>query len=237
MEIPKYNIENTPAPKKMKRFGMLKEWQSIFQIGKLCLNYNSLVKKKQGNKQRIILFPGFMSAESSMYPVKHFLNRIGYAPEYWGLGINKGKVEKYRDAMIEKLLQEDQSEKLDLVGWSLGGVIAREIARSIPEKVNSIFLFGSPIKGPEYTVGAEIYGEKETQRISALLEKLESSKPIDVPTTILFSKKDNIVSWPSCIDSSNEQVRHYEVTSTHLSMGIDPQVWGLLASHLEEYLE
>ena len=109
-----------------------------------------------------------------------------------------------------------------MVGWSLGGVIAREIARSIPEKVNSVFIFGSPIKGPKYTVGAEIYDEKEVQRITDLLEELEHSKPIEVPTSILFSKKDNIVSWPSCIDSVSTNVKHYEVTSTHLSATIIP---------------
>ncbi len=237
MKISEYNIENTPEPKKMKRLGIIREWKSIFQVGRLCLNYNSLVKEKQGRGQRIILFPGYMSTESSMFPVKHFLKRVGYAPEYWGLGFNRGKVEEYRDAMIEKLLSEDDDGKVDLVGWSLGGVVAREVARIIPEKINSLFIFGSPIKGPKYTVGSEVYGEEETQRITNLLEELEDSKPIDIPTSILFSKKDNIVSWPSCIDSSNDNVRHYEVSSTHLSMGIDPQVWNLLALHLKEFLK
>ena len=237
MKNSKYNIEDTPEPKTMKRLGMLSEWQSIFTVGKLALNYKGLIKKKQGNKQRIILLPGFMTTESSMFPVKHFLKQIGYAPEYWGLGLNRGNVEESRDAMIKKILEEGSDDKIDLVGWSLGGVVAREIARSIPEKVNSIFLFGSPIKGPKFTVGAEIYGENETQRITNLLEELEESKPIQTPTSIIFSKKDSIVSWPSCIDSTNAHVRHYEVSSTHFSMGIDPQIWSLLASHLEEHIE
>lgn len=233
MKIVEYTIENTPAPQSMKRFGILSEWKAIFQIGRLCLNYKRLVKQQQGKKQRIILFPGFRSTEASIYPIKHFLTRIGYAPEYWGLGLNSGDVEECRDSMIEKLMKENKAGKVDLVGWSLGGVIAREVARSIPEKINSLFIFGAPIKGPKYTVGAEIYDAAETQRITTLLEALENSKPIKVPTSILFSKNDKLVSWPSCIDSVSNNVRHYEIFSTHLSMAIDPQVWHLLALHLK----
>ena len=172
-----YNIENIPAPQSMQRLGIISEWKALFQIGRLLLHYKRLVKQKQGNKQRIILFPGFRSSESSIYPIKHFLTRIGYAPEYWGLGLNNGDVEAGRDLMIQKLTTGKQEEKVDLVGWSLGGVIAREVARSIPKKINSLFIFGSPIKGPKYTVGAEIYDAVETQRITTLLETLEASKP------------------------------------------------------------
>lgn len=231
-----YIPSDTPAPKPMKRLGMISEWKGVFQVGRLCMNYRGLVKEKQGNGERIILFPGFLSTESSMYPVKHFLQRIGYAPEYWGLGINKGNVEAYRDALIEQLLSEESTEKIDLVGWSLGGVVAREVARVLPERINSIFLFGSPIKGPRFTVGSDYYGEEETDRITHLLEEFEVSNPVSVPTTIVFTKKDNIVSWPSCIDTSSEEVKHYEVSSTHLSLGIDPQVWQLLSEHLKEYI-
>ncbi len=220
----------------MKRVGLMKEWKSIFQVGRMCLNYTSLVKTKQGAGQRIILFPGFMSSESSMLPIKHYLRRIGYQPEYWGLGINTGDVEKYRDLVLSKLKQEATKEQLTLVGWSLGGVIAREVARAMPQRVNSVFTFGSPIKGPEYTVGYEVYGEKETNRIAALLEELDKTTPIITPMTIVFSKKDNVVSWPSCLDISSQNAKHYEVSSTHLSMVIDPQIWELLALHLKENL-
>ncbi|MEM9930492.1 MAG: hypothetical protein AAF840_11780, partial [Bacteroidota bacterium] len=110
------------------------------------------------------------------------------------------------------------------------------VARVLPEKINSVFIFGSPIKGPKYTVGAKVYGESETQRITHLLEELDDNQPVQVPLSIVFSKNDTVVSWPSCLDLSSPKVKHYEVKSTHISMVIDPDIWQLLALHLEQHL-
>ncbi len=236
MSAKEFDVKGTPRPPKLKRFGVINEWQTILHAGRLCVRYGGLVKKKQGNQERIILFPGFKMGESTMFPLKHYLQKIGYAPEHWGQGTNKGEVEKYRDAMIERLQQDDSGDQVVLVGWSLGGVIAREIARKIPERVNSIFIFGSPIKGPKYTIAAGAFNPEETKRITELLEQQELNSPIQVPSTIVFTKKDSIVSWPSCIDQTSTKARHFEVKSTHLSLGIDPQVWQLLSSHLQEHL-
>lgn len=237
LNLAEYDITDSPAPSKLQPLGLINEWQSIFQVGRIALNYPSLVRKNSGMGQRIILLPGFLANASAMYPMKHFLNQIGYEAEDWGLGINLGNVEKYRNRMLQKLENEDSTEEVTLVGWSLGGVVAREVARMMPDRVSSVFTLGSPLKGPEYTVvGTSIYGEETSQEIKSTLEELDRTDPIQVPMSIVFSKNDNVVSWPACLDTSSANAKHYEVTSTHFSMLIDPQVWKLLAVHLEENL-
>lgn len=232
MRIREYHLGDEPEPDKMNRLGMVGEWKSIFQLGRLALNYSALTKDRKEDDRPIILFPGFLSTESSMLPMKHFLKRLGYNSEYWGLGINKGHIERYRDLMVQKIVEENKKDVV-LIGWSVGGVIAREVARTIPDSINSVFTFGAPIKGPQYTIGYDIYPPEEIDRLSNLRLELDKTHPIKIPMTILFSKKDKVVSWPSCLDEVSPNARHFQVSSTHLSMVLDPDVWFLLAKHLE----
>lgn len=230
-----FELSNIPNPSTIKRPSLLNEFQAVWQPLRLLSQYRGLTKRKIGNGERIILLPGWKSHDTVMYPVKKFLTKLGYAPAYWGLGINHGYVEKYRDQLLVKLKSEKSNEKIILIGWSLGGTIAREIAREIPEKVASVITYGSPvIGGPTYTVGAKVWDSKETERIRNLIDEKDTTNPIQVPMSIIFTKNDSIVSWSACIDTKSKNVKHYEVNSTHLSLGIDPSVWKIVAHHLEE---
>jgi len=231
-----FELKDIPNPSTIKRPGLFNEFHAIWQPLRLVSQYRALTRKKTGNGERIILFPGWKSHDTVMYPVKRFLTTLGYAPEYWGLGINHGHVEKYRDQLLAKLKQESSDEKVTLIGWSLGGTIAREIAREMPEKVASVITYGSPVVGgPTYTAGAKAWGKEETTRIRNLIDEKDATNPIKVPMSIIFTKKDSIVSWSACIDTKSKNVTHYEVNSTHLSLGIDPSVWKIVAQHLEEH--
>ena len=229
-------LSDIPAPSTIKRPSLFNEFQSVWQPFRLLSQYRNLTKRKTGNGERIILLPGWKSHDTIMYPVKRFLRTLGYAPEYWGLGINHGYVEKYRDQLLAKLKQENSTEKVTLIGWSLGGTIAREIAREMPEKIAGVITYGSPvIGGPTHTIGAKVWDKKETARIRNLIEEKDTTNPIRVPMSIIFTKNDSIVSWSACIDTKSKNVKHYEVTSTHLSLGIDPSVWRVVAHHLEQH--
>jgi len=231
-----FELSNIPNPATIKRPSLFNEIQSVWQPLRLISQYRGLTRKKIGNGERIILLPGWKSHDTVMYPVKKFLTKLGYAPEYWGLGINHGHVEKYRDQLLTKLRKEDDAEKVILIGWSLGGTIAREIARELPEKVASVITYGSPVVGgPTHTIGAKVWDAKETARINALIDKKDLRNPIEVPMSVIFTKNDSIVSWSACIDTKSKNVKHYEVNSTHLSLGIDPSVWRVIVHHLQAH--
>ena len=115
-------------------------------------------------------------------------------------------------------------------------MVAREIARELPDKIASVVTYGTPvIGGPKYTIGAKVWDKKETVRINALLDELNTNNPIQVPMSIIFTKKDSVVTWSACLDNVSENVQHYEVQSTHLSLGIDPKVWKIVRNHLQQY--
>lgn len=232
--FPIYKIENVASPSSIKRASHVHEIVGMFQSLHLLKQYCGLVKEKQGNGERILLLPGWLSHEKVMFPVKKYLTKLGYAPEYWGLGMNIGDVKAARDKIVKRLKKENSTEKITLIGWSLGGLIAREIARELPDRIASVLTYGTPvIGGPKYTIGAKYYGETESERIATLFEELDEYHPITVPMTIIFTKKDSFVAWKACLDYKSEHVKHFEVNSTHLSLGLDPDVWKIMAWHLQ----
>ena len=236
MSFQEFDIANSPSPASIKRASFIYEAQSLLQPIRLLSQSVKLANAKKGNGKRIMLIPGLKSNELAMYPLKKYLSALGYAPEDWKLGMNHGYVEKYRDEIVAQLQEEANQDKITLIGWSLGGTIAREVARTLPDKIQGVITYGSPaIGGPTYTIGEHFWDKEETKRIKALIEEEDRTNPIQVPMSIIFTKKDSIVSWAACIDKTSKNVKHYEVHSTHLSLGIDPNVWRIITNHLEKW--
>ena len=182
-----------------------------------------------------MVIPGWRSPEASMAPIRGYLRRLGHDARHWGFGTNVGDPERNADLLAERveLLAAAAGRPVALVGWSLGGVIARETARRIPDAVAQILTYGTPaIGGPTHTIGASSLSSEQTADISARQERLDTDSPIPVPITAIFTRRDSVVSWTACIDRRSPNVRHIEVASTHLSLGIDPDVWLAVANGL-----
>lgn len=122
-------------------------------------------------------------------------------------------------------------DRVALVGWSLGGIIAREVARDRPDLVSAVITYGSPLRGPRYTVASRMYQPHEHEIVDQYIEE-RSQNPIVVPVSAIFSRRDGIVDWATCIDHTTPEVENIEVSSTHLGMGLDPDVWSVVADRL-----
>jgi len=170
-----------------------------------------------------------------MAPVRAYLRWLGYDARTWGLGTNLGDPERDARLMSASVteLAESAGRPVALVGWSLGGVVAREVARQVPRHVSQVITYGSPVVGgPAHTVVANRYGPGEAERVDAIIDELNASDPISVPVTAIFTRRDGIVAWEACIDRSTAGVEHIEVSSTHIGLGIDPDVWETVAQRL-----
>lgn len=170
-----------------------------------------------------------------MAPIRGFLRSRGHRAQGWGCGTIRDQVEESRDRFAGRLesLVGEVGRPANLVGWSLGGVIAREVARSRPDLVHRVVTFGTPaIGGPTYTAGASSFGREECRRIELLQGELDGADPITVPITAIFTKRDGVVDWRACIDRFSTDVRHVEVRSSHIGLGLDPDVWLATAAAL-----
>lgn len=129
---------------------------------------------------------------------------------------------------------ERHGQSVRLVGWSLGGNLAREVARERPDIVDQVITLGTPaVGGPKYTAVAEQYRRRgyDLDTIEAEVANRERT-PIRVPVTAIYSRSDAIVTWQACLDRISPSVEHVEVATTHLGLGLSPEVYRIIADRL-----
>jgi pimeloyl-ACP methyl ester carboxylesterase len=204
------------------------ELAALLQPARLVTRLPALVRAPRGDGGTVIAIPGWKSPEAAMTPLAAYLRRLGFDARGWGLGTNEGEPERDAERMVDVVRRAASAGDgtVALVGWSLGGTIAREVAREVPDLVHHVVTYGTAaVGGPTYALAAHSWGPEESRRIEQMLAERDRTDPIRVPITAIFSRNDRIVDWRACLDHTSPDVDHVEVTSPHLGMGIDPDVW------------
>jgi hypothetical protein len=220
-----------------RRAGLIGEFGTALQPWRLALKAPQLRSAPKGDGRVSVALPGWKAPEFTTAPLRGYLRSLGHDARSWGFGVNQGDVEAKRDEMIVSVreLAEVSGRPVNLLGWSLGGVVAREVARSVPDAVNRVVIYGSPVVGgPLHTAGVGAYEAEEVQRIRDLQAHLDATEPVATPITAIFTRNDTVVDWRACIDRSSLDVTTVEVGSTHVGLGIDPDVWLTIATALGE---
>lgn len=202
---------------------------------RLSLAAPRLLGVPRGSGRPVMDLPGWRTSEHSLLPLRTFLRAKGHHAVHWDMGTNSGDVERFVPEVAARVerLAIDTGDTPALVGWSLGGVIAREVARMRPELVRRVITFGSPLIGTgAYTFTAGNVPAERRDRWVAAYHRHEEANPIRVPVTTIFTRRDRVVAWPACIDHHSPDVEHVEVTSTHVGLGFDPDVWRIVAERL-----
>lgn len=189
----------------------------------------------RGDGHLVVDIPGWRAPELSGAPMRSYLKRLGYDARGWGFGTNTGDPRRDVRRLSKRVLEliDEKGEPASLVGWSLGGVIAREVARLHPDAVRRVVTYGTPVTGgAAHTTIALAYGRGADVDAERVARRLQAEEPIQVPLTVIFSKRDGVVAWQACIDRATPGVEHVEVYSTHIGMGIDPDVWAVVADRV-----
>lgn len=226
------------------------------------------IRRRPIDPDRLVLVvPGFGSGDAYTLPLRRFLRHQGLASEGWGLGTNLAGADlpheladlsdrwdvsprdDYRgeasvpyliDRFYERVARRhtETGKTISLVGWSLGGYFAREVARDMPDIVDRVITMGSPVSGgPKYTAAAPFF-EARGQDLDWIEEEVtrRASRPIAQPITAIVSKTDGIVGWEAAQDTYNPNVRHIDIDAAHLGMGFKPEIWGHVWDALMEPL-
>ena len=185
----------------------------------------------------VVLLPGFGAGPGSLVALRRHLERRGHAVADWGLGRNTGRMQQVMPALqarVEARVREG-GEPVVLVGWSLGGYLARELARQHPGLARRVVTLGSPVVGgPRYTATARWYASNgfDLDQIEQAVRQ-RYARPLQTPVTAIWSKRDGVVAWQACIDRWSPDVRHVEVDESHLGMGFAPRVLAIVAAEVE----
>ena len=228
----------------MTRRSLFGEARTVFEPLRSAIALPRLLQRvPKGNGEAVVVFPGYGTNDAATALLRGYLSNRGYACSGWGLGLNGGDVEALLEpatASVQRHLaaRADRSKAV-LIGWSLGGVIAREIARDSPELVQQVITFGTPVVGgPKYTVSAAAYRERgvDLDVLEAQIAE-RNTIPIQAPISAIFSKSDGVVNWRSAIDYFSPDVDHIELDAAHAGLVINPDVWEITAQTIACYPE
>ena len=213
------------------------ELATPLELVRLALRWPTLPAGRTGGRSTVLLVPGFGAADGSLFALHRYLERRDFEVVPWGLGRNHGDVPQLMPVLAERVrtLARECREPVALVGWSLGGYLAREAARDEPASVRHVVTIGSPIVGgPKYTTVAPYYRRKGIDVDEIEREVAERYRvPLRVPVTAIYSRRDGVVAWRACIDEWSPNVEHIRVGSTHVGLGFSPDVLEIVADRLK----
>jgi len=198
-----------------------------------------LATAPRGDGHGVLVLPGLLASDTSTLPLRGFLGWLGYDVRGWDLGRNGGPTEEVLAGLPRALLAHARrtAHPVSLVGWSLGGIYARELARRDPAHVRRVITLGSPFALRDPWRQSRVHGLY--QRLSPLhvdgarLPTFEQrALPIGVPSTSVYSRLDGIVSWQACVEPETERHQNVEVRCSHLGFGVDPATLWLIADRL-----
>ena len=183
-----------------------------------------IARTHDGAGHKVVILPGFMVAEARMELLRHTLNRAGYEAYGWGLGRNLGVTADMIARFDARLDEIEGDDPVTLIGWSLGGLIAREYAKYAPQRVARVITMGSPFSGsPRANNAWRLYEWVTKHAVDAPpIEARLAEKP-PVPTYALWSRRDGIVAPASARGLPGEADHSIEVDCSHLAFACAPE--------------
>jgi hypothetical protein len=195
----------------------------------------------QGDGHPVIVYPGLGAGSLTTSPLRNHLKSCNFEVHDWELGVNKGPdghLDEWLPALMERVhrLHERHQRKVSLLGWSLGGIYAREIAKRCPQHVRQVITLGTPHKAMDgFNHAGTIFkmlGGDTSQLTPELLERLRDRPP--VPTTSIYSESDGVVCWQGCLEDAGPDVENIPVHASHLGMPTHPDVLRIVADRLAQ---
>ena len=190
----------------------------------------------KGDGHPVLVIPGLMASDDTTLPLRKFLEGRGYAVKGWGLGLNRGLREGVQKSMLDcvREFSDLHDRKISIVGWSLGGIFARELAKIVPDRVRSVISLGSPFGGnPKSTNAWRVYELASGQKVDDSPDVAVSVAP-PVPTSAIYSRTDGICAWQSCVEKNSAQSESIEVEGSHCGLAFNPAAVYAIADRLAQ---
>ena len=212
--------------------------RGLVDLAALPLASPWLATAPRGDGHGVLVLPGLLASDTSTLVLRRFLGLLGYDVRGWGLGRNRGPTEEVLQQLPRALADHvaRTGGAVSLVGWSLGGIFAREIARLYPGQVRQVITLGSPFAQRDRW-GTHAEGPYRRLRhlhadAGRLPNRLQVARPIRVPSTSVYSRQDGIVPWQACIEPETALHGNVEVRCSHIGFGVDPATLWLIADRL-----
>lgn len=196
-----------------------------------------LLSAPRGDGHPVLVYPGFLTSDFSTRPLRRLLRSLGHDASGWQQGRNLGPRGDTLDRALQHIhdLHRTAGRKLSLVGWSLGGLYARELAKLAPELVRCVVTLGSPFAASLRANHAwRTYEWLHRHRLEAPPMHEELLAPPPLPTTSIYSRSDGIVAWQCSVQAAGALAESIEVPASHVGLGVNPLALYALADRLAQ---
>ena len=225
-----------------KALAALEPFRAIAELAGLWMAAPMLMAAPRGDGHCVLVLPGFGSGDQSTHCLRSFLSYLGYHSCGWELGHNFGyrtlgeSEERLRQRVVT--LAATTGRRISLVGWSLGGVMARHMARDYPDCVRQVVTLGAPFTGdPTATHIRQFYEIMSGEDLSAPHSRRAwqaNRAPPSVPTTSIYSKSDGVTAWQNFLEIETATAENIQVVGSHMGLPHNAMALGVVAERLAQ---
>lgn len=193
----------------------------------------------KGDGHQVLVLPGFTAGDRSTRELRGVLDHLGYRTRGWELGANLGPTPEIVAGLMDLAESIKRSgERISIVGWSLGGIFGRELARRAPGSVRQVITLGSPI----HMSPGDPSATRELWRALAARRKMtprqrpleQDRPPLPVPTTSIYTRSDGVVHWSTCVIERGPRAENVEVHGSHCGLGFNAAAIMVVADRLAQ---
>jgi pimeloyl-ACP methyl ester carboxylesterase len=218
------------------------EWRTGMEYFSARLAMRRIARWPHGDGHSVLVMPGFLAGPQSTDLLRNVLRHLGYRVYDWGLGYNLGyraSMKETLPARLRHIREQSGGRRVSIIGWSAGGIYARELARSFPDDVRSVITLGSPFRGNHqastaWRVWRVVNRGADAAEAVSDTSLVRRAQPLPVPTTCIYSKSDGIVAWQCCTSLPAPETENVEVRSSHLGYGHNVQTLSVIADRLAQ---
>ncbi len=198
-----------------------------------------LERLPKGDGHPVLVLPGFTAADGSTLQLRALLRRLGYRTFGWKLGNNLGPTPQIVRGLEARLLEiaEKEEQPITIIGWSLGGIYARDLARQHPDLVRQVITLGSPIRMTpgDPSAASRLWETLEPLHDTRAVGRIgEQDEPMPVPSTAVYTRSDGVVHWRLCLEVKGPQSESVEVFGSHCGLGFNTSVAIVVADRLAQ---
>ncbi len=242
------HTSNAPAPgntanahpdlKPPRLLYLATEGRTLLEYGWYLQSLLWLRTLPKGDGHPVLVLPGFTTSDATTGALRRFLRSRGYRAYGWRQGLNLGLKPGLEIKMTRRLrdLHHRHGRRVSMIGWSLGGIYARELARQNPEFVRQVITLGSPFNhSPRANHAWRLYEKLASDKVEEQAERLSGlEKPLDVPSSAVYSQTDGIVAWQCCLQEEGTEAENVQVYGSHCGLGHNPMALYVIADRLAQ---
>jgi pimeloyl-ACP methyl ester carboxylesterase len=230
LETPRWTGDDAPPAR-------LTHWREIlYNAGRLIGTFRSRGPRGPLDGPPVLVIPGFMGSDQTTFALRRELAVAGFRVHGWKLGWNLGARADSLDRLDRRITELGHREPIVLVGWSLGGIFAREYARSRPDKVRAVVTLGSPFSGdPRQNNVWRLYEFVAGHPVdNPPLPRITEKPP--VPHLAFWSRKDGLIAPRAARGLDHERDKEVELDCPHIGFAVSPSATRRAVREIQEFL-